>query len=288
MSSSLSILGWAKKAQWSFLTSYKVNRLRTRIHSLVHPTQHRRLVFIFGCQRSGTTMLRSFIGFDPRINDIGEGDPPYFWQVPVEDPRYLRAVPDQEIEELSQAQSSPIVLIKPLHDSQRAAALLDRFPTAKGIWIFRHYREVILSHLHYYKKRYDPLPYVQDLLDLNSKSWKAESLSEEMAEFIRSHRAEITTPTAAYALFWLARNSLLFQNFHPALITLNYADMVRQPQAALALLSRHIELPLDERYAQFPETRERKQELPDEIPMAIKTACDEMFERLVRQASAIT
>ncbi|MDZ4286527.1 MAG: hypothetical protein U0984_01135 [Prosthecobacter sp.] len=144
------------KARWRILSSYKVNKLRTRLYQTLHPCREPRIVFVFGCQRSGTTMLRSFIGFDPRVDDQGEGDPPYFWQVPVEDPRYLRAVPDEEIERLSRASHSPVVLIKPLHDSQRAAALLQRFPRSKGIWIFRHYHEVILSHLNYYRGRYDP------------------------------------------------------------------------------------------------------------------------------------
>jgi len=276
-----------QKLKWKWLTSHKLNKLRTRLHAVTHPCGDPRLVFIFGCQRSGTTMLRSFIGFDSRIDDHGEGDPPYFWQVPVEDPRYLRIVPDDEIQRLSQAQRSPVVLIKPLHDSQRAAELLRRFPRSKGIWIFRHYHEVILSHLNYYKGRYDPLPYVKDLLDLNECSWKAEHLGPRMKEFILRHRSEATTPTAAYALFWLARNSLLFDQDHPDLLTLNYADLVAKPGPALDVLSQHVGLNLDRRYSQFPQRRERKQDLPDAIPGAIHTACDEMQQRLISRAAAL-
>lgn len=269
---------------WRLLSSYKVNKLRTRLYSMLHPCRDPRLVFIFGCQRSGTTMLRNFIGFHPAISDHGEGDPPFFWQMPVEDLRYLRVLPDAEIERLTHAQKSPVVLIKPLHDSQRAAELLRNFPRSKGLWIFRHYREVILSHLNYYKGRYDPLPYLKDMLELNTASWKAEGLSDEMRDFIIQHRAQATTPTAAFALFWLARNSLLFHQDHPDLLTVNYADLIEHPQESLTRLSHHIQMDLDPRYALFPQRRERPQSLPDALPAPIVEACERMLERLVAKS----
>jgi hypothetical protein len=271
--------------QWKWLTSYKLNSLRTQLHSLLHPSNDPRLVFIFGCQRSGTTMLRNFIGFHPAIHDHGEGDPPYFWQVSVEDPRYLRLVPEAEIERLTANQKSPLVLLKPLHDSQRAAELLRRFPHSKGLWIFRHYREVILSHLNYYKGRYDPLTYLKDLLELNTQSWKAEGLDESMRDFIGQHRLQASTPTAAFALFWLARNSLLFLENHPDLLTVNYTDLIAHPQQAITMISHHIQLNLDPRYALFPQRRERPQSLSDSIPESILTACDAMYEKLCAMSS---
>lgn len=273
--------------KWKWLSSYKLNKLRTRLHSLTHPCADPRLVFIFGCQRSGTTMLRSFIGFDPRVSDHGEGDPPFFWQTPVEDPRYIRLVPDDEIERLRLMERSEIVLIKPLHDSQRAAELLGKWPQSKGIWIFRHYREVILSHLTYYKGRYEPMPYLKDLLDLNEGSWKAENLGEEMQTFIREHCHLVTSPTAGFALFWLVRNSLLFRNAHPELLSLHYADLVSYPQQSLKVLGKHLGMSFDERYAQFPEHRGREKPLPDAIPEPLLSACEAMMSELLL-ASSVT
>lgn len=272
--------------QWKWLTSYKLNRLRTKLHSLLHPSDDPRIVFIFGCQRSGTTMLRNFIGFHPAISDHGEGDPPYFWQVPLEDMRYLRLVPNEEIQRLIKKQKSPVVLIKPLHDSQRAAELLQMFTGSRGLWIFRHYREVILSHLNYYKGRYDPLPYLKDLLELKAASWKAEALSSEMKSFISEHMHLATNATAGYALFWLARNSLLFDQIANNLMTVNYADLIEHPQASLRKLSSHIQIDLDPRYALFPQRRERQQPLPDELPKPILHACEQMNDRLVAAAAS--
>jgi hypothetical protein len=270
--------------KWKWLSSYKLNKLRTRLHGILKPCADPRLVFIFGCQRSGTTMLRNYIGFDPRVSDHGEGDPPYFWQTPVEDPRYIRLVPDDEIERLRSTERSSIVLIKPLHDSQRAAELLSKWPASKGIWIFRHYREVILSHLSYYKGRYEPMPYLEDLLNLNEGSWKAEKLGMEMRAFVKEHRNLVTTPTAGFALFWLARNSLLFSNSHPELINLHYANLVSQPTESLNILGEHLGMAFDERYAQFPEHRERDRPLPDPIPEPLLDACETMMSRLLARS----
>jgi hypothetical protein len=270
--------------RWRVLSSYKVNKLRTWIYRTLNPSQAARIVFVFGCQRSGTTMLRSFIGFDPRVDDQGEGDPPYFWQGPEEDLRYLRLLPDEEVERLAARCRSEVLLIKPLHDSQRAAHLLLRFPGSKGLWIYRHYHEVILSHLTYYRGRYEPLPYLKDLLELNEASWKAENLSQEMRDFILQHRHLVTTPTAGFALFWLARNSLLFSQIaaHPdlPLATLGYSDLIGKASSALAFLGDYIGLELDPRYARFPEHRDRQKPLPDPIPPVLQDACEAMLARL--------
>ena len=270
---------------WKLLTSYKVNKLRTRLHGTLHPCADPRLVFIFGCQRSGTTLLRSFIGLDPRVSDHGEGDPPFFWQAPVEDPRYIRLVPDAEVERLRCLEKNQVVLIKPLHDSQRAAELLSKWPRSKGVWIFRHFHEVILSHLTYYKGRYEPMPYLHDLLELNIASWKAEGLGEDMQAFIREHRSLATTPTAGFALFWLARNSLLFSNPHRELISLHYADLVNRPLDALQVLGNHLDMTFDPRYAQLPEHRERAKALPDPIPPRILDACEKMMSALMESSA---
>lgn len=270
--------------RWSVLSSYKVNKLRTWIYRMLNPSQAARIVFVFGCQRSGTTMLRSFIGFDPRVDDQGEGDPPYFWQGQETDLRYLRLLPDKEIERIASRCRSEVLLIKPLHDSQRAAQLLHRFPGSKGLWIYRHYHEVILSHLTYYRGRYDPLPYLRDLLQLNEASWKAEGLGAEMRSFIEQHRHLATTASAGFALFWLARNSLLFSQKEAQsdlpLATLGYADLVEKAEPALYFLGEYIGLELDPRYARFPERRERRKELPDPLPPILKDACEAMMDRL--------
>jgi len=142
-----------------------------------------------------------------------------------------------------------------------------------------------LSHLTYYRGRYEPIPYLYDLLELNETSWKAENLGAEMRDFIHEHRHLATTPTAGFALFWLARNSLLFDNEHPALIALHYADLIRHPRPALRVLGSHLGMNFDERYSYFPEHRDRERPLPDELPPVLNEACEAMMKRLLLAAA---
>jgi hypothetical protein len=131
------------------------------------------------------------------------------------------------------------------------------------------------------------MPYLRDLLELNENSWKAENLSAEMRGFISAHRHLATTPTAGFALFWLARNSLFFDNTHPSLIALHYADLIKHPQEALRVLGRHLDMTFDERYSDFPEHRDREKPLPDEIPPVLLEACEAMMSRLLQAAASM-
>jgi hypothetical protein len=51
------------------------------------------------------------------------------------------------------------------------------------------------------------------------------------------------------------------------------------------MISHHIQLNLDPRYALFPQRRERPQSLSDSIPESILTACDAMYEKLCAMSS---
>ena len=262
------------------LQSHKLNVLRSRLHGWLNPCAEPRLGFIFGCQRSGTTLLRSFIGLDWRVSDQGEGDPPYFWQLPVSEPKYLRLRDDADIETLRQRERSELVLLKPLHDTQRAHQLLQTWPQSRAVFIHRHYREVILSHLHYYRRRYDPDAYLADLLSLNPQSWKAENLDEPTRDFIAAHRHLASNPSNGFALFWLARNSLRFSQDHARMIGLHYADLVRHPHFCLQQLGRLFEMDFPPQLALLPETRERSAPLPDTLHPQLEQACEDMLCRL--------
>ena len=268
------------------LASHKLNRLRTAWRGLLHPCPEPNFTFIFGCQRSGTTLLRHLIGLDSRVQDYGEGDPPYFWQVPNEDPRYIRLRDDEEIERLRRKERSPIVLLKPLHDTQCARHLLDRWPNSRAIFIHRHYRQVILSHLNYYRGRYEPMAYISDLLQLQPQSWKAQNLDPSMADFVRQHGHLADNASNRFALLWLARNSLRFSQNHARLIGLGYASLVEQPQRCLQILGAHLGLTFPAHLALIPQERLRDQALPQELAPPLLEACELMMQRL-NEASAL-
>lgn len=264
------------KIKERFLKSHKFNRLQTLAYSILFPSREARIAFVFGCQRSGTTLLRNFIGLDPRFLDIGEGDSPYFHQ---SGGRYLSLVDDDDLQNLVSRQRSPWVLLKPLHDSQRAANLLARFEGARGIWIFRHYSEVIQSHLSYYK--HDHNAYLQPLRDLDQSSWILAGLEEsqiqrldELLGFAGDDLSNL------YAAFWWGRNAFLFQHLKSSsLCVIGYDDLVRKPQQCLKKFSGLFDLRLANRALLLP-VHKKSLVSACTLQPSIREACEEMFKNL--------
>lgn len=258
--------------------SHKVNRFRTYLHALLQPCMSPRVTFIFGCQRSGTTFLRNFIGLDQRFRDIGEGDLPYFHQ--EKGPQYLRLVDDSQVERLVRAQKSPWILLKPLHDSQRAVELLERFQDSRGIWIFRHHDSVVQSHLSYY--RHDAMEYLRPLRQMDLNSWMLSGLEHQSLERVREllKVADVSIPDL-YAVFWYARNALLSQHLKRVnLLVVSYERLVATPDQCLRAFNKHLEVDLSTKALLVP--KQRKSNIPSSFKLKpeIECACNIMLEQL--------
>jgi hypothetical protein len=259
--------------------SHKLNRLRTLAHAALRPCSFPRVAFIFGCQRSGTTLLRNFIGLDSRFRDIGEGDTPYFHQ--ERGSRYLRLLEDDQVEALVCSQKSPWVLLKPLHDSQRAVELLARFKESRGIWIFRHYDMVVQSHLGYY--RHDPMEYLQPLKQMDRSSWMLSGLENQNLERVRE-LVELAGESVAnlYAVFWYARNALLFQHLQRAnLLVVAYEDLVGSPHQCLQAFNRHLGTELSTQALVMPRKSAANSVSSSALMIEIRIACEEMYKELL-------
>ncbi|MCX6838516.1 MAG: hypothetical protein NTX35_12000 [Verrucomicrobia bacterium] len=262
--------------RWS--KSHKLNRFRTALYASLRPCPSPRVAFIFGCQRSGTTLLRDFIGLDHRFRDIGEGDPPYFHQEAGE--RYLRLVEDSEVEALVKQQSSQWVLLKPLHDSQRAVELLERFDNSRGIWIFRHYDSVVQSHLGYYQ--HDPMDYLEPLRRVHINSWMLSGLEHQSLEHIRHllSLADTSIPDL-YAIFWYARNALLFQHLKRAnLLVVSYESLVATPHQCLQAFNKHLGVGLSTKALLVPMQRRPNAPALSKLTPEVEHACNLMLQKL--------
>lgn len=261
-----------------FHQSYKINRLRSWFYEWLYPCANPRVAFIFGCQRSGTTLLRNFIGLDSRFRDVGEGDPPYFHQEAGE--HYLRLMDDDHLEILVRSQRSPWVLLKPLHDSQQAARLLTRFERSRGIWIYRHYQPVIQSHLRYYK--HDALHYLAPLRTLDQSSWILQGLGKEVLQRIQElvvHARDRSEDL--YAVFWYVRNAQLFAQLgEMRMLVLSYEELVLEPSKCLRLLSEHLGIELSTAAAAVPHQSSLQPKETISLHPIIQEACDQMHEKL--------
>jgi hypothetical protein len=268
---------WAG-AKWT--TSYRLNAIRTGIYGYANRIRPTRLALVMGCQRSGTTMLANAIGLSPHVKDYGEGDPKYFYWADA--PR-LR--PLDEVAAQLNREHNCVTLLKPLCDSQRAEEILHRFPSARGFWIVRNFRDCVASHVQYYSQFHDGLAYVREMLQLDSPTWKNEGLSGEMRDVLASASTRELNLETAYALYWLARNSIFDALPKNVAVTLiHYEDILRNPEKSLEPLFGQLSIPFRPQYALAvspPARRPRQGRSPIDDDVAER--CERLHDRLRRR-----
>ena len=163
------------------------------------------VVLILGCQRSGTSLTYWIFERDYNTKIYRESSA-LSSQDEVE---RLRLNPLPEIRETIARQDVPIVVMKPLVESQRARELLEALPGSKVLWLYRHYQDVASSNL----KAFGMDNGINDIRPIaagDESNWRAQNATEETRAIIRRHFAEDMNPYDAAALFWYARNRLFF------------------------------------------------------------------------------
>lgn len=272
--------------------STRLHRLLLGATRLLMPCREARFIFVFGCQRSGTTLLKELIGLDSFVNDAGEYGAEWFLQVPYGTPNYLRARPFDELKNSLAAERSRWVLLKPLHDSQRIPEFLDAFPGAPAIFSYRHFDGAIHSHLSYYlspsSRRYgtlghDPFEYVRGILPDSPPTWKNENQSAEVSALLRELWPLAKTHADAYALYWLSRNRHYFDRpgVEDRVALVGYDRLLAEPAETLRRLSRHLGRRIPPRNALILTAPKSKDAPPNELNPEIRRHCEALLERLV-------
>jgi hypothetical protein len=209
------------------------------------PGDNRRIVLIFGCQRSGTTMLQqTLLDRSWRVFILEEhdrrlvGDHPDPEETEWEDARIvfgrIRRLPFE------------VVAVKPLVESDRAVELIETGGNTRAIWMLRHYLEVSQSNL----KRFglenahrDLQPYISGA----SLDWRSRGATDETRETVMELLREGLEPLDAAALFWWTRNQLYFDqklSEDERIRILRYERARRSPEDVVQSLSRYIGVPL--------------------------------------------
>jgi hypothetical protein len=222
----------------------------------------RRLVLIFGCQRSGTTMLQqTFLDRSWRVlileehdrHLVGPGLEETTWQEYSTVLARIRRLPFE------------VVAAKPLVESASATALMDAAGEVKAIWMLRHYPEVARSNV----SRFGMDNPYRDLEPIRSRDvldWRYKGMSEETRETVTALLNRGLSPLDAAALFWWTRNQLYFDQRlgeDDRVRILRYERACNQPDEVIRSLSDYIgvALPLGSiaprvRAQPPPETRE--------------------------------
>lgn len=208
--------------------AFRALRVRKRLRQFLkyRPGMQKMVLFIVGCQRSGTTLIHHLFRLDLDTITYDEYSP-----LSQLDRDGLRLDPREVVQARIAADRAPLVVTKPLVESQNVRELLDWFPAARAIWIYRDFRDVAVSNI----KHFGTDTGHRDLAPIlagDQDNWRAQNMASEDIERIRSVYTPDLAPHDAAALFWWARNRLWFsraldQDSRIALCS--YDDLVGDP-----------------------------------------------------------
>lgn len=207
------------------------------------PADQRRALLVFGCQRSGTTMLQqSLLDCSWRAVILDEHDRRL---VRADDPERLRWDGLDLVSARMMALPFELVVAKPLVESHRVRELLGRFDRARGIWMLRHYLPVARSNL----RRFGTGNGHRDLrllVESGTANWRG-AATGAVRDRVAALLASGLSPLDAAAVFWWARNQLYMDQElgdDDRIKVMRYEVMIECPQESLEALSEFVGLRL--------------------------------------------
>lgn len=206
---------------------------------LIQIEEERRILFIIGNQRSGTTMLNEAFDRDFRSKTFGEDGG--LAKGEGRGTRY-RWLPYEEIARIFSSERAPLIVAKPLVESQHILEILEFFRNSKAIWMYRHYRGVVNSGTLRFGSK--PTYYnLRAIIEPQPDHWYAENVSEQTKYIVSKYFQKNRSLQDLKALAWYVRNVLFFEQnlYRNQNVTLcKYEEIVTHPQQVLKRLYRFI------------------------------------------------
>jgi hypothetical protein len=209
-------------------------------HRLSPRRSVQKIVFIVGCQRSGTTLLNNIFDRDWRTSVYKEQS-----RLSSRDSdKGLRLNPLDEVAAAIAADPAPIVVLKPLVESQNIPELLDYFEGSKAVWLYRRHTDVASSYVRRWNDR--SITDLQSIVN-DRNDWRNERVSKDVREIVTAHFSEHIAAHDASALYWFSRNRHFIDRGlgSDERVTLcRYEVLVQQPRDEIARLYDFVDVPL--------------------------------------------
>lgn len=183
-------------------------------------------VFIFGAQRSGTTMLAESLENSPEFDVFGETSIAFKNSL-------LKGL--DTARELIHQSKRPFVAFKPLTDSHRVTELLSVAERSKGVWMYRspddRANSAVASHGD------ANLRFLRELIAAGpTDRWEARGLTPGTSAVIRRLDPDALDAHSAAGAFWFLRNQLYFDqqlDRNPDVLLLRYEMLVANPRPTM-------------------------------------------------------
>ena len=237
-----------------------------------HP---RRVSFVFGCQRSGTKMVMWILDKSPATRIYHENHASAF--------RDFQLRPDPILRALVHTSPAPSQIFKPICDSQQADLILDRFPDAAGLWIYRDAADVANSSVKKWGSHQRELIEAVVAGDLDTWGWRTARLPQQTIDDLRRvYRPDLTDAEGAL-LFWYMRNAFFFSlglDQHPRMRLIRYEPLVQDPEQHFPEVFHHVGAPFERRFVEAVRKSSVGRRAAPEASPEILALIDGLSERL--------
>ncbi len=184
--------------------------------------------FVFGCQRSGTTMFIETLMAAPDLWVHPEKS-----QLAYDDFRLRSPATLSLITRLTPAAQA---IYKPLCDSHLADRILDAHPDATGVWMVRRWEDVARSATAKWGDHHKDVVRAIASGRAADVGWRGERLPPVLIDQLGSLLDHTATAEDGATLFWYMRNSLYFSlhlQEHPRCRLVRYEDLVQRPEPTM-------------------------------------------------------
>jgi hypothetical protein len=259
--------------------AWSARRRWRRVHGIAPGTATP--VFIVGVQRSGTNMLARGFEANPAVEVHNENDRSAFRQYRLRDERTIGAIVN--------ASRHRYVLFKPLCDSGRIAAVIDRLPVvsrSRAIWAWRDVDDRARSAVAKFGDA-NRRALQQIASGTAGTSWQAVGLSESSLSLIKEFDYSTMEPHEAACLFWYVRNAMLFEqglDQRPDFLVSSYSTLVADPERTIRAVCEFVGLRWSPDMTAGIERRTPRDRNPLPVSSRIRELCDELTDSL-EQAS---
>lgn len=251
-----------------------LKRVTKKLKWVFMPSRETTPIFVFGKQRSGTTMFMDIMENRPDTEVFQEWEPSVFnAECRIRD---FNAV-DRAIKHSRAA----FACFKPICDSHIIRDFVTHYPDGKIIWVFRGYLDNANSAIRRFSESDRAIRLICE--GKPGGGWLQEGLTMNAAETLQSLYEQSLSKFEMSCLTWWARNRLLIENGitnHPNVYLLKYENLVQDPELTFRKLESALGLPLIKAsYSNVHARSIAKHDFPVISP-AISSICDDLSHKL--------
>jgi hypothetical protein len=199
------------------------------------------IIFINGCQRSGSTLLGRVLNRDYRTSVFEE-----ISSITSDDKGKLRLNSFNKVLTEFKSKKGSIIIAKPLAESQNLTELLTYFPNSYSIWIYRDYKDVALSNEIKFGN-HNGFKDLSFIVNQDGDDWRYQNISNNTFDLIKKYTQFSISNLDANCLFWYSRNIHFFEknfNMNKRVLLINYNNLIQHPEQTIKRIYQFIDVQL--------------------------------------------